>query len=205
MTSTKTLSPPQAPGRPRTQGFTLVELMVTIAVAGIILTVGVPSFMSVINGSRLTTTANDLLGDMAYARTEAMRRGQRVTICTSNNTNVANPTCTGTPWTDGWIIFEDLNRNTAFEAGETLLRVHEATPGNITVTGTIDVATMISYTQSGNTRLFGLAGAAQGGTIRVCMPVTSPVNNARDIVLDASGSGRAAVIPQDLGGACPAP
>lgn len=189
----------------RHSGFTLIELMVAIAVAAIILTVGIPSFISTINGARITSATNDFLVELAYARTEAIRRGQRITMCASANANAANPACNGGPWTTGWLMFEDLNRNAALDAGETILRRHEALPNNLTIIGNGNVTSFVSYTQSGNASLAGVNAGAQGGTIRVCMTHTLPANNARDINLDPSGSGRTSVQPQNFGGACPAP
>ena len=59
-------------------GFTLIELLVTVAVIAIVLTIGVPSFQQVIMTNRMATQANDLLGSMNLARSEAVKRGQRL-------------------------------------------------------------------------------------------------------------------------------
>ena len=80
-------------------GFTLVELMVTITVLAVLLGVGVPSFQATIQGNRITTAANDLVAALQYARSEAVRRGVNVTVCSSND----QATCSGT-WTDGWVV-----------------------------------------------------------------------------------------------------
>ena len=70
------------PGRLRgpQAGFTLIELMVGVAIMGILLMVGVPSFQSAVASSRLTTSTNDVVSALALARTEAIRRGARVTV-----------------------------------------------------------------------------------------------------------------------------
>lgn len=64
----------------RAKGFTLIELIVTLAVLAILLAVGVPAFNGVIESSRLTTQANALLGSVNYARSEAVKRGETVSI-----------------------------------------------------------------------------------------------------------------------------
>ncbi|TNF61933.1 MAG: prepilin-type N-terminal cleavage/methylation domain-containing protein, partial [Burkholderiales bacterium] len=72
-------------------GFTLIELMVTITVLAVLLGVGVPSFQATIQGNRITTAANDLVAALQYARSEAVRRGVNVTVCSSNDQS----TCSG--------------------------------------------------------------------------------------------------------------
>jgi type IV fimbrial biogenesis protein FimT len=60
---------------------------------------------------------------MQYARSEAIKEGQTVTVCTSNNSASANPTCSGsTAWQNGWIAFSDPNGNAAVDVGDTILR-----------------------------------------------------------------------------------
>lgn len=89
-------------------GFTLIELMVTISVLAILLTIAVPSFQSFVLNSRLTATTNDLASALAIARSEAVKRATRVTVCKSSNTETANPSCsTAANWQDGWIVFVD--------------------------------------------------------------------------------------------------
>lgn len=94
-----TLLHPHARRKPPQAGFTLIELMVTISVLAVLLGVGVPSFQATIQGNRITTTANDLVAALQLARSEAVRRGVNVTVCSSNNQS----TCSGA-WTNGWVV-----------------------------------------------------------------------------------------------------
>lgn len=83
------------------QGFTLLELMVTLAVAAIILSYGVPGFMTFIDNNRATTYANELVTALNLARSEATRRGAAITVCSSTD----NATCSGsTDWSTGWVV-----------------------------------------------------------------------------------------------------
>ena len=78
----------------RSRGFTIVELMVTLSIAALILAIGAPSFNEFRRNNRLTGTANDFLGAVQTARTEAIKRQLQVSVCPSANPNDASPTCT---------------------------------------------------------------------------------------------------------------
>jgi type IV fimbrial biogenesis protein FimT len=126
-------------------GFTLVEVMVTLAVAAILLTVGVPNFTQMIQNNRMTSAANDFLFQLNYARSEAIKRGRTVTVCRSTN----GSTCNGTAWNGGVLIFADLDGDGAVDTGEDLLRAGS------TVTGVTPTAngftTNIQFTATGLT------------------------------------------------------
>lgn len=94
--------PIQSQCRWRLAGFTLLELMTTLAVAGIMLAVGVPSYLTVVRNNRAATNANELVSALTVARSEAIRRGDRVSLCRSDD----GASCGGT-WEDGWIVFLD--------------------------------------------------------------------------------------------------
>lgn len=89
-------------GSERNQGFTLLELLVTLAVLAIILSWGVPGFMDVVRNGRATANANDFVTAMSFARSEAVKRGGRVTVCGSDD----GASCNGN-WEDGWIVIAD--------------------------------------------------------------------------------------------------
>ena len=87
--------------RAHARGLTLTELMITLAVAGILMVIGVPSFRNASLGSRLSAAANDLLASVQLARSEAIKRNVAVTLCASAN----GATCAGSGgWEQGWII-----------------------------------------------------------------------------------------------------
>jgi type IV fimbrial biogenesis protein FimT len=83
-------------------GFNLVELLVVISVASILMGLGVSSYRYVTNSSRVSSEINSLLGDMQVARSEAIKRGQPVTICPSTDSATCAPTGS---WNGGWIVF----------------------------------------------------------------------------------------------------
>lgn len=116
-------------------GFTLVELMITLVLVSILATISVPSFMSLIANNRLTTQANELVSSLNLARSEAIKRNTRVTVCRSSTST----SCGGT-WSNGWIVFVDAGTAGSVEAGDEILRVRNGiTNGmNLTTAGAVN-------------------------------------------------------------------
>jgi type IV fimbrial biogenesis protein FimT len=83
------------------RGFTVLELMVTVAVTAVVLSIGVPSFLSVIETNRAVTHTNELVATLNIGRSEAVRRGAPIVVCSSTD----GATCAGsTDWSTGWVI-----------------------------------------------------------------------------------------------------
>ena len=121
-------------------GFTMVELMITITIAGVVAAFGVPSFTQAIQNSRLTTSANELVASLGFARSEAVKRNQAITVRKSLS-----------EWEDGWIVFVDDNEDGVKDLGETMLRVYDGMPNNYTLRSTgINRVTFQSTGISGN-------------------------------------------------------
>ncbi len=115
------------------KGFTLVELLITILVASILMAVAVPAFNDFIQNNRITAANNALVSSLAGGRSEAIRRREPVTICSSVNlTGCAN----SANWETGWIIFNDTNNSGTIDGADTVLRVWEAIPVGFTMTAT---------------------------------------------------------------------
>jgi type IV fimbrial biogenesis protein FimT len=102
-----------------THGFTLIELVTTLAVVGISLAVVVPSWSAFAGSSVLTSGANQLITHLRYARNEAVTRHARVSLCPSTD----GEACSGDPltWQQGYIVFVDDDGNRQREDGEPLL------------------------------------------------------------------------------------
>ncbi len=97
------------PASVRTQrGFTLTELMVTVAVAGILAMVAVPNMRTFLQNNRLSAASNDLLRSFYLARTEAIKHQTNVAVCASAVPTAAAPTCSYGAF-NGWIVFQDSN------------------------------------------------------------------------------------------------
>lgn len=167
-------------------GFTLIELVVTIAIAAIVLTIGVPSFQETINNNRLTSGANEFVTGLNLARSEAIKRSVTVTLCKSAD----GATCAaGGGYEQGWIVFVDPNGNAAVDGGEQVVRAYGALSGGMTLTAAAPVANAISYTASGVVQLAGAcpvdgAGFAQC-TLNLCKP--NYATSARQLVLGVGG------------------
>ena len=102
----------------------MVELAIVMTIVAILMAISIPSYKYVTNSNRIAAEINGLLGDMQYARAEAIKEGQTVTVCVSSNAASAAPTCTGgTSWQNGWIVFADVNGDQQVTAGtDTVLR-----------------------------------------------------------------------------------
>jgi len=113
--------------RPRERGFNLIEIMVTLLVVSVVVTLGAPSLADFINEMRLSATTNDLLSFFNYARSEAAKRGSRVTVCLSSDLSTCDTT--GVDWAQGAVAFVDADGNNQVNGGETVVRVLNPTNG----------------------------------------------------------------------------
>lgn len=138
-------------------GFTLLEILVAVAVAVILLTVGIPSFSQFIQDNRRAAQVNEFIAAMTLTRSEALKRGNRVSLCRTSGYADSLPDCgEGDGWEDGWIIFTDENSDGNPDQAGDVLHVHEPLGGGITLRGDHNVATRIHYAPSG--RMAGTFG-----------------------------------------------
>lgn len=99
----------------KNSGFTFVELMITIAIAAILLLIGVPSFKEMTSNSNMTSSGNEMVGAFNYARMEAVKRGNTVFLGQRD----------GLTWTDGLVVWVDADADSSYDSGEEL-RFYEA-------------------------------------------------------------------------------
>jgi len=128
----------------RSAGFTLVELMAVTAIVAILLTIGLPSYRYITNSYRLSSEVNGLLGDLMYARAEAIKEGNGVTVCVSSNATSCSGAAT---WQNGWIIFSNPT-NAANPAAGTVLRVQAKFTGSDTFISNTGVSA-VTYNREG--------------------------------------------------------
>ena len=167
--------------RAKQSGFTIYELLVTMLMIGIILSIGVPGMSTFMQSSRMSGTANDLHSSFQLARSEAARSKNNITICASANSMDAAPACGGT-FNDGWIIFIDLNGDVdRAGAGENVIRAHPA------------IDDLIQVTTNAGANYFGFApsGLGRGDVGGNPSVVTATICDERGNV-DATGGSSAA-------------
>jgi type IV fimbrial biogenesis protein FimT len=168
-------------------GFTMIELMATVAIAGILMTLAAPSFRTFILNNRIVTQANTLVTALNTARSEAINRGVRITVCKSSTGSACT---TSGNWETGWIVFTDpADAGTYNSASEEILRVGEALEGSNTLRASTDFSNLISYLPGGFSH--------DDGSFRLC-----DERGASDMrVISISATGR---IQSEKGGAsCP--
>jgi len=173
------------------EGFTLIELIVTIAIIAIVATIAMPSLYQGIQGSRLASQSNSFKGVLATARSEAVKQAVRVTLCKSTDRVNCNNGAAG--WETGWIMFADVDNNgTRTPATELLITSQSSMPPNYTLRGNGTMANYISYVASGMTR--DSNNALLGGTMRLCdNSYPGKVGVARrDVIINFSGRARIA-------------
>ena len=114
------------PRKPASSGFTLMELLIVIAMIAILATLAAPSFNTLRVNQKLASTASDLFASTLQARNEAMRLNRQVTIAPM----------TGNDWKTGWRVYVDMNVNGSYDSGsDTLVITAPPIEGNYTVTG----------------------------------------------------------------------
>lgn len=101
----------------RLRGFTLIELMVVLAVAAVVLSLGVPGFTDFRRNSRMTAVANDFLGSIQSARSEAIKRQVPVAVCPSENPDAEDAECSDGTFV-GWIVFVDGDNDCLRDVGD---------------------------------------------------------------------------------------
>lgn len=163
------------------RGFTLIELMITVAVLAILLSIAIPNYQTFVMNSRMASQTNDLITALNLARSEAVKRAANVTVCASSD----GATCTG-GWAAGWIVRD---------AAGTPIRVQQALGGASTLSGGTDVASTVTFTASGRTTI-PITATDPSTTLTLCPPTPASVQG-RAIQIERTGRSRSSPV------ACP--
>lgn len=187
----------------RMPGFTLLELMVVLVIVGLLLGLGVPAMGNFISSSRMTSAANDVVGALHLARSEAMKRRVPVSFCTSADALVADPACADSELLQGWIVFVDTDGDGTRDAGEEVLKQGPAPAGDIVGTASLDPLAL-TWVETGFT-----AGAATL-TLTLCdargnVASGGELSAARAVTVSAVGRPAVTRDPADITtlGGCP--
>ena len=144
-------------------GWTLIELAVALAIAGILLAMAAPSYADWIAGYQLAAQAQRLATSITYARAEAIKRGQRVNLCRAADGRRCSDTA---GWEAGWIVHVDANRDASNGTDEALLQSEGPAAAGVRVLANRPIDDYVSFTSAGNARLVN--GGLQMGTFVVC-------------------------------------
>ena len=129
-------------------GFTLIELMVTVAVLAILTAIAIPTMTQLIVRSRMDATLHEFVSAINMARSEAVRRATRVTLCRAASATTCGGA--GTSWASGWIVFVDDGATPgSIEVGEEIVKSRSAWVGMSSVVTSPTVSGSISYTSNG--------------------------------------------------------
>jgi type IV fimbrial biogenesis protein FimT len=174
----------------RSAGFTLFELIIVIGISGILAAMGVASFKYVTTANRISTEINGLLGDLQYARSEAQKQGQYVTVCPANTSATG---CVATNnWSSGWIVFVDINNNRTFTTATNGAILRSQIPLTDNLLGSAGTLQFVTFNREG----FANVGAAASWATLILN--SNPVNASwkRCIAISAVGA-----IKSEIGGA----
>ena len=164
------MTPARCRNTRRAHGLTLLELLIGVAMLAILLALAGPEFGSWIRSYRLALQTGDFTASLAYARSEAIRRGTRVAICKSNEPTAAVPKCNkGNNWEKGWLVYVDNVHLAGNKAGEvdgpdTVLRIGEPLAG-AQVKADGHLKAWIAYTPDG---LAVAEGGSAAGSFKFC-------------------------------------
>ena len=200
----------------RTQnGFTLYELLITVLIVGVVLTVGVPNMLAFNQNGRMTATANDIHSAFHLARSESSRAKTNITVCASSSSLDANPDCEGN-WNQGFIVFVDDDGDLNVDAGtDSILRAFPALDDSLTL-AVADDATYFSYASTGlgRTNVGGSTAVSQivmcdergtetsaGGRSAARLFVVTPLGRAQ--IFNDNSLGTIDDALTDMGKSCP--
>lgn len=165
------------------RGVTLVELMITLAVLAIALSLAAPAMGRFLERQAVQGAVERFTGDIRFARSEALKRGQAVSLCVAGVTGANGPSCAARSgdrgFAGGWLVFADFNANGQRDTGETVLREQEG------------LSTQVARLRdSGNQRFvtFQSTGVVHGGQGRI--ELTPGSATAPSVMLCMNAGGR---------------
>lgn len=171
----------------RATGFSTVELMVTLAIASILLTIAVPSFRNLIQKQRMTTSVNEFFAAVNLTRSEAIERGARVDLV---------PAGDGSDWARGWVVFIDKNDDQKQQEGEQIIFSHGPAPDGMTIQSVFTDSSRqyLAYNGTGHTRTNTSSQSPQLGTLSFTLD-----KQVRRIKINFAGRPRACNPDVDIG------
>lgn len=153
------------------RAFTLVELVITLTIVGVLAAITLPSIGRFVQSNRLVSVTNNFAGTLSLARSEALKRATGAGVCPS----ITGTACVGTNWATGWIVFIDVDGNSAWTASDLVIRVYEPVTADVSINGS---SSLIVYDSQGRVPTNGV------GAYVVC---NTRLGQNRTIELNTSG------------------
>ena len=167
---------------PEEAGFTLLEALVVMALLGLMVSLAAPAMSGLRQRHHLQAEAEGFFNSLVLARSEALRRQQRVSLCARASDSECDDQGR---WQQGWLVFVDANDNARRDTQEPVLEIHPAVPGPMRLSGSSTLAGYFSYSAEG--RSLSPNGAFMAGTWRFCR---ASVQEGWQVVSNALGKPR---------------
>ncbi len=132
------------------KAFTLVELLITIAVISTITAIALPRFNSMIKNNSLVTNTNVFIALLNLARTEAVTREANVVLCAISDTSATTPSCDSNNWEDGWVLFSDVGSSpNSFDSTDVLIKRAPSSSVGYTIRTTFATVGKLTFAKNG--------------------------------------------------------
>ena len=173
------------------KGFTLIELMTTIGIGAVLVSMAVPGMQSVAMNSKQRSGVNEIVAAMHLARNTAITTNSRVTLCSSDN----GTSCGSVGWAEGWIVFTDLDSDQVVDNNESIIRAGGANEGLLIRSS--EFSRFLMYRPNG--RVMNATTAGNNGEFTVCDKRGSA--HAKMVIVELAG--RPKVSAYSAGGLSP--
>ncbi|MEH6616960.1 MAG: GspH/FimT family pseudopilin [Porticoccus sp.] len=172
----------------KNEGFTLIELMITVALVAILLALSAPYFRETITSNKIGAEANNLMASFNLARSTAARLNQPVALCKSAD---GVDCTTDDNWEQGWITFNDLNMDGAVDSGgvELVIQEYSPLPTGYTLRSTAQFSDLVTFLPQGNAR-GGSGTLDETSSFRICATDASEEEDddkARQVFINVTG------------------
>ncbi len=162
----------------KVSGFTLIELMITLAIMSIVIGIAVPSFTDMIQKNQISALSNKFMSELMWTRSEAIKRNQEVVMCRS----IDGATCAAAgDWSVGWLVFVNTDGDTTFDAGEVMIRSMQTIPSGFSLTGNGSYSSRVKYRSDGS--------VSTAGTFTLC-DWDAADSDSKQIIISATGRPR---------------
>lgn len=174
-----------------TRGLTLIEILVVLALIGVMITIAVPAYTNFVTDNRMAAEMAGFTETLMLARSEAIKRGETVTVCTSGG---STSSCSDTAnWNEGWIVFVDPDDSQSIGPTTTIIRTEPSWTSSDVLSGSAGVAHAISFSPLGI-----LVGTTTGGGVVTLNDAQGNTSFRRCVTIGVAGT-----LTQAEGAQCP--